>query len=215
MEVVSISGKLREEIGKKDAKSLRREEMVPCVVYGGEKNIHFFTDSRNFKNLIYTADAHLVELNIDGKKVSAVLKATQYHPVTDELMHADFMQVFDDKEVIMQIPVHLHGSAIGVRIGGRLRHAQRRLRVKALPANLPSAINIDISEMRIGHTKTVAEVGEGMPFEILNADRSVVVAVLTARNAILDEEEDEEGEESEEGGGAEGENAEATAEAAE
>lgn len=114
----------------------------------------------------------------------------------------------------MQIPVHLRGSAIGVRNGGKLRHAQRRLRVKALPKDLPSAIEIDITNMRIGHTKTVAEVGEGQPFEILNADRSVVVAVLTARNAILDEEEDEEGVEGEEGG-AEGETAEATAEAAE
>lgn len=216
MEVVSISGKLREVVGKKDAKGLRREELVPCVVYGGEENIHFYTNTRSFKDLIFTADAHLVELDIDGNKVQAVLKATQYHPVTDELMHADFMQVFDDKEVIMQIPVHLQGSALGVRNGGKLRHAQRRLQVKALPKDLPSAIEIDITNMRIGHTQTVADIQEGKPFEILNASRSVVVAVLTARNAVEDEEDEDEEGEGGEGEGGEGEAAEATtAEAAE
>ena len=120
MEVVSISGKLRENTGKKDARNLRREGLVPCVVYGGEENMHFFTDQRNFKDLIFATDAHLVELDIDGKTVRAVLKATQYHPVTDELIHADFLQIFPDKDVIMQIPVRLTGRSIGVRNGGKI-----------------------------------------------------------------------------------------------
>jgi len=210
MEVVSINGQLREVIGKKDARNLRREEQVPCVVYGGEENIHFYTDRKSFKDLIFTSDAHLVHINVDGKEVQAVLKATQYHPVSDEILHADFMQVFPDKEVLLQIPVHLTGSAIGVRNGGNLRHSLRRLQVSALPQDLPSAIVIDITNMRIGHTQTVADIQEGKSFKILNSERAVVVAVLTSRNAIDEDEEDEEGE------GAEGETADApAAEAAE
>lgn len=210
MEVVSISGQLREEIGKKDARNLRRDEQVPCVIYGGEENIHFYTDRKSFKDIIYTSDAHLVYINVDGKEVQAVVKATQFHPVTDEILHADFMQVFPDKEVLLQIPVHLTGSAIGVRNGGNLRHSLRRLQVSALPQDLPSAIVIDVTNMRIGHSKTVADIQEGKSFNILNSERAVVVAILTSRNAIADD-EDEEGEE-----GAEGETAEApAAEAAE
>jgi large subunit ribosomal protein L25 len=212
MEVVSINGQLREVIGKKDARNLRREEQVPCVVYGGEENIHFYTDRKSFKDLIFTSDAHLVHINVDGKEVQAVLKATQYHPVSDEILHADFMQVFPDKEVLLQIPVHLTGSAIGVRNGGNLRHSLRRLQVSALPQDLPSAIVIDITNMRIGNTQTVADIQEGKSFKILNSERAVVVAVLTSRNAIDEDEDEEEGE----GEGAEGETADApAAEAAE
>ena len=124
--------------------------MVPCVIYGGEKPVHFSAEEKAFKNLVYTPDVFTASLDVDGQKTTAILQDIQFHPVSDRILHVDFYQLFDDKEVTMNIPVKLTGTSPGVLNGGSLRFTNRKLKVKALPANLPDFISADISELKIG-----------------------------------------------------------------
>ena len=149
MKSISIKGSKRESVGKKATKALRNAGQVPCVIYGGDQPIHFSAPELAFKNLVYTPDAHMVEIEVDGTKVRAILQDIQFHPVTDRIMHIDFYQIFDDKEVTMTIPVRFTGNSKGVRNGGVLRKNNRKLRVKALPDNLPDFIEADITELKI------------------------------------------------------------------
>ncbi|MBT4917844.1 MAG: 50S ribosomal protein L25/general stress protein Ctc, partial [Flavobacteriaceae bacterium] len=193
--------------------ALRNAGQVPCVVYGGDKAIHFSAETLAFKNLVYTPDVHTVVIALeDGSKIDAILQDIQFHPVTDQILHIDFYQIFDDKEVSMEIPVRITGNAPGVRNGGVLRIVRRSLRVKALPKDLPDFLNADISAMKIGSVLTVGNLtGEG--FVILQDDSRVVCQVRTSRVAVKDEEDDEEeGEEGEEGTATEGAAKEAPAE---
>lgn len=120
MKKVSLSGSLRENVGKKDAKRVRREGSIPCVIYGGEKQIHFAVEDLAFDSLIFTPDVYEINLDIDGKKFTAILQDVQYHPVTDKVLHADFLEVLDGKPVIVGVPVHLIGDSVGVIRGGKL-----------------------------------------------------------------------------------------------
>lgn len=217
MKSITIKGSERESVGKRATKALRNAGMVPCVVYGGEKPLHFAAEEAAFKDLVYTPNAHTVVVEMEGgKKVRAVMQDIQFHPVTDAILHIDFYQLFEDKEVTMRIPVRLEGNAPGVKNGGRLLFRKRKLVIRALPDNLPDFFNVDISKLKIGSYITVEEL-KSEEFTILHPDSTVVVQVKTARNAIVVDEE-EEGEEGEEGteATAEGEGAEApAAEAAE
>ena len=209
MKSITIKGSERESVGKKATKALRNAGKVPCVVYGGEKPLHFSADELAFKKLVYTPNAHTVKVDLDkGEKVKAVMQDIQFHPVTDKILHIDFYQLFDDKEVSMDIPVRLQGNSPGVRNGGRLLFRNRKLTIKALPDNLPDFFDIDISNLKIGDNILVESLLND-DFSILQPDSTVVVQVKTARAAIEVEEEDEEGLEE----GAEG--AEATEGAAE
>ncbi len=204
MKSITIKGSERESVGKKATKALRNAGKVPCVIYGGEKPLHFSADELSFKDLVYTPNAHTVVIELEGgNKIDAVLQDIQFHPVTDNILHVDFYQLFKDKEVTMNIPVRLLGNSPGVRNGGRLLFRKRKLAIKALPDNLPDFFDIDISKLRIGGNISVASLLKD-EFSILHPETTVVVQVKAARNAILtdDEDEDEEG-------------AEATAEAAE
>ena len=214
MKSITINGSQRESVGKKATKALRNAGQVPCVVYGGEKAIHFSADAKEFKNLVYTPDVHTVVIALeDGAKIEAILQDIQFHPVTDNILHIDFYQIFDDKEVSMDIPVRISGSSPGVRNGGTLRIVNRSLRVKALPKNLPDFLNADISEMKIGAIMTVADL-LGDDYTILQEEKRVVCQVRTSRVAVEDEvEEEEEGEEGEEAPAEGEEGAEAPAEA--
>ncbi|MEP0131763.1 MAG: 50S ribosomal protein L25/general stress protein Ctc [Eudoraea sp.] len=206
MKSITIKGSERESVGKKATKALRNAGKVPCVVYGGEKPLHFSADELAFKKLVYTPNAHTVKVDLEkGDKVKAVMQDIQFHPVTDRILHVDFYQLFDDKEVTMEIPVRLHGSSPGVRNGGRLLFRNRKLTIKALPDHLPDFFDIDISDLKIGDNILVESLLND-DFIILQPDSTVVVQVKTARAAIEDEVEDEEGlEEGEEGAeGAEG-----------
>jgi large subunit ribosomal protein L25 len=207
MKSITIKGSERESVGKKATKALRNAGKVPCVVYGGEKPLHFSADELAFKKLVYTAKAHTVKVDLDkGDKLKAVMQDIQFHPVTDKILHVDFYQLFDDKEVTMEIPVRLQGSSPGVRNGGRLLFRNRTLTIKALPDNLPDFFNIDISDLTIGDNILVESLLND-EFSILQPDSTVVVQVKTARAAIEEEveDEDEEGVEGEEGAeGAEG-----------
>lgn len=204
MKSITIKGSERESVGKKATKALRNAGKVPCVVYGGEKPLHFSAEELAFRNLVYTPNAHTVVVDLEGgAKVKAVMQDIQFHPVTDKIIHIDFYQLFEDKAVTMEIPVRLEGNSPGVRNGGRLLFRMRTLTIKALPDNLPDFFNIDISELKIGDNITVESLLSD-EFTILHPETTVVVQVKTARAAIVvEEEEEEEGEEGEVAEGAE------------
>lgn len=205
MKSITIKGSERESVGKKATKALRNAGKVPCVIYGGEKPLHFSAEELSFKDLVYTPNAHTVVVELEGRseKFDAVMQDIQFHPVTDSILHVDFYQLFKDKEVTMDIPVRLLGNSPGVRNGGRLLFRKRKLSIKALPGNLPDFFDIDISKLKIGGNISVATLLKD-EFTILHPETTVVVQVKAARNAVLTDEEDEETEEG----------AEATAEAA-
>ena len=207
MKSITIKGSKRESVGKVSTKALRNAGMVPCVLYGGDKPVHFAANELAFKNLVYTPSVYTASIELEtGEKLAAILQDIQFHPVTDRILHVDFYQIFDDKEVTMDIPVQLEGNSPGVLNGGNLRFPNRKLRVKALPANLPDFITANISDLKIGSKLFVTELMNDA-YSIMHPENTVVVQVRTARAAIVDEVvEDEEGEEGEEG-------AEATAEA--
>ena len=204
MKSISIKGSKRESVGKKATKALRNAGQVPCVIYGGDQPLHFSAPELAFKNLVYTPDAHTVEIELDGTKVRAILQDIQFHPVTDRIMHIDFYQIFDDKEVTMTIPVRFTGNSKGVRNGGVLRKNNRKLRVKALPDNLPDFIEADITELKIGNKLYVTAL-EAEDYKFMHPDNTVVCQVRTSRVAIVDDEDEDEEE------GAEGEAAPAEA----
>lgn len=220
MKKVSVSGSPRENVGKKDARRLRREGNVPCVVYGGKEQIQFFTSEKSFKDIVYTPEACIVQLDINGKKMEAVLQDIQFHPVTDRILHADFLEIFSDKPVKMSIPIKIMGDSPGVLAGGKMLIKRRRLEVLALPDKLPAEIDIDISSLEIGDSVVVGSLSvEDIQF--VDPENAVVVLIKSARAAMmapvdLDEEEGEEGEAAEgEGEGGEtpaGEGGEAPAE---
>ena len=206
MKSITINGSQRESVGKKSTKALRNAGQVPCVLYGGDKPVHFSANEIAFSKLVYTPNAHTVVITIEGGETyNAVLQDIQFHPVTDKILHIDFYQLFEDKEIAMNIPVRIVGSSIGVKNGGNLRKNRRKLRVKALPTNLPDSIEADITMLKIGDKLTIADM-ENESFRFLHTDNIVVCQIKRSRVEIVDEEEDEE--ELEEG-------AEATAEGAE
>ncbi len=212
MKSITIKGSERESVGKKATKALRNAGMVPCVVYGGDKPLHFSAPELAFRDLVYTAAAHTVKVDLGEGKLKAIMQDIQFHPVTDRILHIDFYQIFDDIEITMNIPVKLLGSSPGVRNGGRLLFRKRKLAIKALPDKLPDFFDIDISKLKIGENVSVGSLLND-DFNILHPESTVVVQVKTARAAVEVEEDEEEGEEGAEGEAAEG--AEATAEGGE
>tara|TARA_S200000501_G_C20645618_1_gene665123 strand:- start:21 stop:704 length:684 start_codon:yes stop_codon:yes gene_type:complete len=198
MKSIEINGILRESTGKTSTISVRKNGGVPCVLYGGNEIIHFTAKEVGFKDLVYTAAAHTVLLNFGDKKKNAILQDIQFHPVSDKILHADFYELHDDKPVTMDIPVELSGSAPGVlNSGGILTRNKRKLRVKALPGNLPDSLNVDISELELGDKFYTSEL-ENDDYELLHPDNTVVCQVRTSR-ASMALPEDEEGVEGEEG----------------
>ncbi|MFH6768362.1 50S ribosomal protein L25/general stress protein Ctc [Gaetbulibacter aquiaggeris] len=205
MKSITLNGSQRESVGKKATKALRNAGQVPCVLYGGDKPVHFYVEELAFTKLVYTPNAHTAVIALDnGKTYNAVMQDIQFHPVTDKILHVDFYQLFEDKLVTMDIPVHITGSSPGVRNGGRLLFRKRKLAIRALPSKLPDVFNVDISKLKIGMLISVEEL-KSEDFTILHPDSQVVVQVKTARTAIAVAEDEEEGAEVLEG-------AEATAE---
>mgnify|MGYP001189551963 FL=1 len=204
MKSITINGSKRESVGKKATKALRNAGEVPCVLYGGDKPVHFSAAELAFSKLVYTPNAHTVVIALDnGDSMDAVLQDIQFHPVTDRILHVDFYQLFQDKEIAMDIPVRLVGNSKGVKNGGVLRRNNRKLRVKALPTNLPDFIEIDITPMKIGSKFYVGDLDQEK-YRFLHTDNTVVCQIKTARTAIVDEEDEEELEEGAEGAEAEG-----------
>lgn len=191
MKTIEINGHLREAVGSQDAKQLRREGMVPCVVYGGSENLHFYADERELNKIVYTPDVYLINLNAGNKKVQVVRRDAQFHPVKDSILHMDFVEVVPGKPISLRLPVSLEGNAIGVRNGGILRRNAKLLYVKGMVNDLPDTITVDISKMRIGHVKKVSDLS--IPgVEFLEAGNRVVVAIKSSRKAVADSEEEAE-----------------------
>ena len=199
MKSITINGSKREHVGKVASKALRNAGKVPCVIYGGEKPLHFSADELSFSKLIYTPDAHTVVVVLeDGNKIDAVLQDIQFHPVSDKILHIDFFQLHEGKEISMIIPVKVQGTAPGVRdSGGLLSRNKRKLTVRALPKNLPDFLLADVSNLNLNDSITVADLSEET-FNILHPDSQVVCQVKMSR-ASMSIEEDTEDEELEEG----------------
>ena len=188
MKTIEIKGTFRTELGKKSSKELRKEGNVPCVIYGKEKNIHFFAHENSFKNLVYTHEAHLVQLNIEDKVYSAVLKDMQFHPVKDNILHADFIELFPHKSVIINIPVKVSGDSVGVLAGGKLSIKRRTLKVKGLAENLPEDLAIDITNLKIHEGIKVGDLTYDK-IELLDPKKSMVLTIATSRVAQKSDEE--------------------------
>ncbi len=180
MKKVSISGSLRENVGKKDAKLTRVQGKVPCVLYGGKEQVHFAVEEKSFKKLIFTPHSYLVNLNIDGKEYDATLQDAQYHPVTDSLLHVDFMELVPGKPIIISVPVAFEGTAVGVFKGGRLIKKFRKLKVKALAEHLPDEIKINIEKLDINDSIKISDITlENI--ELLEPPTAIVVGVRVTR----------------------------------
>ncbi len=180
MKTIEINGSARQELGKKSSKAIRKNGNVPCVIYGKEENIHFFAPEASFKGLIYTAEAHFVTLNLEGKQYTLVLKEAQYHPVSDQLLHADFVQVFEDKPVIMSIPIKVFGDSAAIKAGAKLHIKKRYLKVKALSKDLPEHISIDITDLKINHSIRVGDMN-APDLEFLDIKSVAIVTVAASR----------------------------------
>ncbi|HAB31529.1 MAG TPA: 50S ribosomal protein L25 [Cryomorphaceae bacterium] len=209
MQSVTIQGSVRTELGTKFAKATRAAGEVPCVVYGGQAPIHFSAPILAFRDLVYTAEARVAHIELEGKTIQAVIQDMQFDVLTDKLTHMDFIEVIEGKPVTIEVPVMMVGNARGVRNGGTLKSVLRALRIKGDINNLPSVIDHDITDLRIGESIRVSDLKSGKAFEILNAEAAVVVTIKMSRKAVAeDEDESEEGAEGAEGAA---EGAEATA----
>jgi len=199
MKSVALNGNKRAERGTSNANILRKEGKVPAVIYGGKDNVHFTINEVKFNKIINTPEVYFIDLDVDGAKFKAIIKDVQFHPVTDKVLHVDFLEVDEKKALTINIPVNLTGRSKGVANGGTLKNPIKMLRVSGLPNAIPENIAIDITELKIGGSIKVEELNiEGLT--ILGANNAVVVGVKMSRNVVA-----EEGEEAAEG-------AEATAE---
>jgi large subunit ribosomal protein L25 len=183
MKSITIKGSERENVGKKATKAVRDAGMVPCVIYGGNQPVHFVADERAFKDLVYTPNAHTVVVELNGSSYNVIMQDIQFHPVSDKILHIDFFQLSDDKEIVMEVPVKITGTSPGVLLGGVLRLNQRRLKVKALPKNLPDFVEASISELEMGNKLYVTKL-ETNNFKLMHPDNTVVCQVRISRAAM-------------------------------
>ncbi len=182
MKTFELKGTVRTDLGKKASKAERVAENIPCVLYGGKENIHFTSTISDVRKLVYSPDVFVVNLEIDGKKTKSIMKALQFHPVSDKVLHIDFLQVSEEKPVIVELPVKLEGLAEGVKAGGKLSLEMRKLKVKGIYSKIPENIIIDVTALGLGKSIQVAKVAvENL--EILNAKNAVVAQVKLTRAA--------------------------------
>jgi large subunit ribosomal protein L25 len=199
MKSVSLSGSPRENVGKKDAATLRSEGRIPCVLYGGSEQFHFHLKDIDLSKTIFSPDIFIYDLDLGDKgKKKAVVQDAQFHPVTDKVLHVDFLEAMDGKELTVSLPIRTTGAAIGVRNGGRMAFPNRSIKVKGEPKDLPDAITIEVGNVKIGQKIRVGDLK--LPgLKILASDDMVLFAVRMARGAIEDEATEEEGAEGAEG----------------
>lgn len=182
MKSIDLKASLRKSLGKKDAQNLRKTGQVPCVLYGGSENIHFYAHENTFKNLVYTHNVYLINLDIEGNKRLAIMKEIQFHPVTDKIIHIDFQEVFSDKLTVVNLPVDLVGNSVGIKAGGKLRQRKRYLKVKGLLENMPDSLVVDITDLDIGQSILASDV-QYDKLEILEPLYTLVVGVVSSRVA--------------------------------
>jgi large subunit ribosomal protein L25 len=183
MKSITIKGSERESVGKVATKAIRNAGEVPCVIYGGNQPVHFSADERAFKTLVYTPNAHTVVIELGKNSYNAILQDIQVHPVSDKILHIDFFQLKENKEIMMEVPVKIVGTSPGVLLGGDLRLNQRRLKVKALPKNLPDFVEANISELQMGNKLYVTKLATDN-FKLMHPDNTVVCQVKISRAAM-------------------------------
>ncbi|MGL2987202.1 50S ribosomal protein L25/general stress protein Ctc [Flavobacterium sp. RSSA_27] len=184
MKSITIKGSERESVGKVSTKALRNAGLVPCVLYGGNQAVHFSAETAAFKNLVYTPNAHTVVIELaNGTTYNAILQDIQVHPVSDRILHVDFFQIHEDKEITMEVPVKITGKSKGVMAGGDLRMNNRKLKVKALPKNLPDFVEADITPLDMGNKLYVTKVPTPN-FKIMHPDNTVICQVKISRAAM-------------------------------
>ncbi len=182
MKTFEIKGHLRTATGKKDSKILRGQELVPCVLYGGSENIHFYLPFSEFRHIVYTPEVFLVNIEIEGKVYQAVMQDTQWHPVEEKMLHADFLQVVENKPIKVSLPVNIVGTAKGIKAGGKLKVNLRKLKVKGLAEKLPQAIDVLVTELGLSQSIKVGEL-KAQDMEILNNKSDVIATVTVTRAA--------------------------------
>ncbi|TCD03625.1 50S ribosomal protein L25/general stress protein Ctc [Pedobacter psychroterrae] len=180
MKTIAISGSPRENVGKRDAKELRYEGKVPAVLYGGKEQAHFAVVITELKDAIYTPEANFIEITLGTQKIKAIIKELQFHPLTDLLLHVDFLQLFDDKEILMEIPVKLTGTSPGVKMGGKMVQKLRKLRVRAFPKDMPQAVEVSIAKLEVGNLFRVRDLAKGN-YAITNTPEDTIVSVGMSR----------------------------------
>ncbi len=184
MKSLTIKGSKRESVGKAATKALRNAGRVPCVLYGGDDSLHFSVDERQFKNLVYTPETHTVVIELeDGSKHEAIMQDIQFHPITDKILHVDFFRLFPDKEVTVSVPIKTEGVAPGIIKGGALSMVLKKLKVRAIPANLPDYVTVDISKLDLGNKVYVSELRNDN-YKIMHPDNVVVVQVKLSRASM-------------------------------
>jgi large subunit ribosomal protein L25 len=184
MKTIKLNGQPRTNLGKKESKQLRKQELIPCILYGNKiENINFVLDEKELKDLIYTPFSYIVEISIDSKTYTAILQAIQFHPVTDKMLHIDFLIVDKNKPVAIDVPVKITGHSEGVKQGGKLQILNRKLKVSALLNDLPDELPVDITHLQLGKSICVGD----LTFEnlnILTPKSSIVCSVKTTRAAM-------------------------------
>jgi len=185
MKTVSLSGSLRENVGKKDARKNRRAGKVPCVLYGGKEQLHFVVDEKPLKKIVFTPEVYIITLDVDGKVHDTILQDAQYHPVTDNFLHVDFLEILPDKQVTIAVPVKAEGTPTGVLKGGRFINKMRKLKIKAMAKDLPDFIPINTDDLDIGDSVKVMNITMDK-VTFLDSPNSVIVGVRTAR-AVVEE----------------------------
>lgn len=180
MKSIAISGSPRENVGKRDAKELRYQGLVPAVLYGGKNQIHFSVSASDLKGLVYTPDVQFVDLDVAGVKAKAIIQDVNFHPLTDLPMHVDFLELDDKKPVVMEVPVKLTGTSPGVKTGGKLVQKLRKLRVKALPKDMPQDVEVSIGALEVGKSVSVDEL-KFDNFKIMNNGDDTIVSVTMSR----------------------------------
>ena len=188
MKAISLSGSVRENVGKKDAKAIRNAGRVPCVLYGNGVQTHFSVESLEVGKVVYSPEVYQVDLDIDGKKTRAIIQELQQNPVTDRITHVDFLELSDDKTVKVALPVRTTGVSPGVIRGGKMQQVYRRLQMVGLAKDLPADVTLDISSMEIGDAIRVKHI-EIPNVQLLDPANSVVVSIKMARGAKKKEEE--------------------------
>ena len=180
MKSIAISGSPRENVGKRDAKELRYQSLVPAVLYGGATQTHFSVSAADLRPVVYTPDVHFIDITVAGVTTQAIIQDIQFHPLTEQILHVDFLLLDPKKPVTVEIPIKLTGSSPGVKAGGKLVQKLRKLRVKALPNDHQDTIDVSIEPLEVGKSVRVSEVKVDK-LTILNAPEDTIVSVTTSR----------------------------------
>jgi len=181
MKTIALTGTLRSDLGKKSTKALRKEGLVPCVIYGGEKNIHFSAKAQDFRDLIYTNEFRTASVEVDGQSIPAIIKDIQFHPVTDNIMHIDMLELVDGKQVKAEIPLSLVGNAAGVKVGGVLMQKVRKVKVMTTPDKLSSTIEVNVDELTLGKSIRIRDIKVAEGIEVINAGGIPIASVEIPR----------------------------------